>query len=310
MSSVDAPDEICWATTSEETRMPDALSTVLETTTAERLATGFVFTEGPLWHPEGFYYFVDIRRSRLYRIVPGKPAELLREQTGEGNGTTFDLQGRLVICEGGHRRVTRWSTDGRSEVLMDRHEGKRLNRPNDVVCRSDGSLWFTDPGLRVALAERELPYAGVYRVAPDGATALTADCEYPNGLAFSPDERTLYVANTRWTQYIHAFELDGTGAVVRRRIFADMSSDEIDGVPDGMKVDVEGRVYCTGPGGTWVFAPDGTRLGVIRTPEVPANLAFGGSDLRTLFLTARTSVYTLRVKVPGQPHPRYRIRSR
>jgi gluconolactonase len=193
---------------------------------------------------------------------------------------------------------------------MDRHEGKRLNRPNDVVCRSDGSLWFTDPGLRVALAERELPYAGVYRVAPDGAAALMADCEYPNGLAFSPDERTLYVANTRWTQYIHAFELDGTGAVVRRRIFADMSSDEIDGVPDGMKVDVEGRVYCTGPGGTWVFAPDGTRLGVIRTPEVPANLAFGGSDLRTLFLTARTSVYTLRVKVPGQPHPWYRIRSR
>jgi gluconolactonase len=162
----------------------------------------------------------------------------------------------------------------------------------------------------VPLAERELTYAGVYRVAPDGAQSLVADFEYPNGLAFSPDERLLYVANTRWAQYIHVLELDAGGKVVRRRIFADMSSDETDGVPDGMKVDVEGRVYCTGPGGTWVFAPDGTRLGIIRTPEVPANLAFGGPDLKTLFFTARTSVYTLRVKVPGQPQPYYRVRSR
>ena len=195
-------------------------------------------------------------------------------------------------------------------MLVDRYEGKRLNRPNDVVCKSDGSLWFTDPGLRVPLAQREVPHAGVYRIAPDGTTTLMADCEYPNGLAFSPDERTLYVANTRWAQYIHAFELDAAGTVVRRRIFADMSSDETDGVPDGMKVDVEGRIFCTGPGGTWVFAPDGTSLGIIRTPEVPANLAFGGPDLRTLFLTARTSVYSLRVKVPGQPQPWYRLRSR
>jgi gluconolactonase len=290
--------------------MTDGLSTILDTTPTERLATGFIFTEGPLWHPEGFYTFVDIRKSTLHRLTPGKPPELVRDNTGEGNGTTFDLQGRLVICEGGNRRVTRWSSVGRSEVLMDRYEGKRLNRPNDVVCKSDGSLWFTDPGLRVPLAERELSSAGIYRIAPEGTTSMVADCEYPNGLAFSPDERTLYVANTRWTQYIHAFELDASGAVVRRRIFADMSSDETDGVPDGMKVDVDGRVYCTGPGGTWVFAPDGVRLGIIRTPEVPANLAFGGPDLRTLFFTARTSVYTRRVKVPGQPHPWYRIRSR
>jgi gluconolactonase len=135
-----------------------------------------------------------------------------------------------------------------------------------------------------------------------------ADFEYPNGLAFSPDERRLYVANTRWAQYIHVLDLDPSGKMVRRRIFADMSSDETDGVPDGMKVDVDGRVYCTGPGGTWVFAPDGARLGIIRTPEVPANLAFGGADLRTLFLTARTSVYTLRVTVPGQPHPLFRAK--
>jgi len=285
--------------------MTDALSTLLETAEAQRLATGFVFTEGPLWHPDGFYYFVDVRSSVLYRVTPGRAPEVVRDKTGGGNGTTFDLQGRLVLCEGDNRRVTRTGADGRLEVLMDRFEGKRLNRPNDVVCKSDGSLWFTDPGLRVPLAERELPHAGVHRIAPDGTTALMADCEYPNGLAFSPDEGTLYVANTRWTQYIHAFELDAAGTVRRRRIFADMSSDETDGVPDGMKVDVEGRLYCTGPGGTWVFAPDGTRLGIIRTPEVPANLAFGGPDLRTLFLTARTSIYTLRTKVPGRPHPWY-----
>ena len=290
--------------------MTDALSTLLETAEAQRLATGFVFTEGPLWHPDGFYYFVDVRSSVLYRLTPGRPHEVVREKTGGGNGTTFDLQGRLVLCEGENRRVTRTAGDGRIEVLMDRFEGKRLNRPNDVVCRSDGSIYFTDPGLRVPLGERELPYAGVYRVAPDGTQSLVADFEYPNGLAFSPDERRLYVANTRWAQYIHVLELDTAGKMMRRRIFADMSSDETDGVPDGMKVDVEGRVYCTGPGGTWVFAPDGSPLGIIRTPEVPANLAFGGPDLKTLFFTARTSVYTMRVKVPGQPHPYYKTRLR
>ncbi|HKZ07430.1 MAG TPA: SMP-30/gluconolactonase/LRE family protein [Methylomirabilota bacterium] len=286
--------------------MADTLERLLDGK-PERLATGFVFTEGPLWHPDGFYYFVDVRTSRLYRIAPGRTAELLREGTGGGNGTTFDLQGRLVLCEGDNRRVTRSTAGGAMEVLVDRYEGKRLNRPNDVVCRSDGSLYFTDPGLRVPLAERELTYAGVYRVTPDGAVTLIADCEYPNGLAFAPDERTLYVANTRWTAYIHAIELDAGGGFVRRRIFADMSSDEAEGVPDGMKVDVDGRVYCTGAGGTWVFGPDGTRLGIIRTPEIPANLAFGGPDLRTLFFTARTSVYGLRVTVPGQPHPWYRV---
>jgi gluconolactonase len=285
--------------------MSDDLAAILETTAAERLATGFGFTEGPLWHPDGYCYFVDIRQSVLFRLTPGQGAEVVRKDTGEGNGTTFDLEGRLVMCEGANRRVTRTGRDGRVEVLADRFEGKRLNRPNDVVCRSDGSIYFTDPGLRVPLAQREVDHAGVYRITSQGAVSLVADCEYPNGLAFSPDERVLYVANTRWAQYIHAFELDAAGAVVRRRIFADMSSDETEGVPDGMKVDTQGRVFCTGPGGTWVFAPDGRRLGIIRTPEVPANVAFGGPDLRTLFLTARTSVYTLRVRTPGQPHPWY-----
>ena len=289
--------------------MPDGLDAVLESRDAERLATGFAFTEGPLWHPDGFYYFVDIRNNTLHRIFPGKPAELVRANTGETNGTTFDLQGRLVVCEGGHRRVTRWSADGTSEVLMDRWQGKRLNRPNDVVCKSDGSIYFTDPGYRVPFEQREMQHAAVYRVMPDGTQSMVADFEYPNGLAFSPDERRLYVANTRWAQYIHVLELDASGVMVRRRIFAEMPSDgDKNGVPDGMKVDVEGRVYCTGPDGTWVFASDGTKLGIIKTPEFAANVAFGGPDLRTLFFTANTSVYTLRAKTPGVPHPWYRVR--
>lgn len=287
----------------------EGLSPIVDQAEAERLGTGFVFTEGPLWHPDGFYYFVDVRASKFYRIRPGGPAELLRENTGEGNGTTFDPQGRLVLCEGGNRRLTRWPADGKfasSEVLIDRFEGKRLNRPNDVVCKSDGSIYFTDPGLRVPLAQREQETAAVYRVKPDGSVSKIADFEYPNGLAFSPDERTLYVANTRFAMYIHAIELDSAGNMARRRIFADMSSDEPEGVPDGMKVDVEGRVYCTGPGGTWVFAPSGDRLGIIKTPEVPANLCFGGLDMKTVFFTARTSVYSIRVKVPGLPGHPYR----
>ena len=287
--------------------MNDDLAALLATTEAERLATGFVFTEGPLWHPDGFFYFVDIRSapSRLYRIRPGEAPQIVREHTGEGNGTTFDLAGRLYLCEGGNRQVTRMDAAGRVEVVVDRFEGGRLNRPNDIACRSDDSLYFTDPGMRRPLAERELASNGVYRIAPDGSVTLIADCEYPNGLAFSPDERTLYVANTRWTAYLLAIDLNDDGTARRRRIFADMSSDEPDGVPDGMKVDQAGRVFCTGPGGTWVFTPEGERLGIIRTPEIPANLAFGGPDLCTLFFTARTSVYSLRVKTPGQPHPWY-----
>jgi gluconolactonase len=284
-----------------------ALTDILETTELQQVATGFVFTEGPLWHPDGFCYFVDVRASVLYRLVLGGKAEVVRKTQG-GNGTTFDLQGRLINCEGDGRRVTRTDLDGTVTTLIDRFEGKRLNRPNDVICASDGALWFTDPSLRVPLAERELETASIYRIAPDGTVTAVAPFEYPNGLALSPDERTLYVANTRWTKYIHAIEVDSAGAMVRRRIFADMSSDGTNGVPDGMKVDAAGRVFCTGTGGVWVFAPDGSKIGIIETPEVCANVAFGGPDLRTLLLTASTSVYTLRVKTPGVPHPWYAAR--
>jgi gluconolactonase len=282
------------------------LSDVLETTQLEKVAGGFVFTEGPLWHPDGFWYFVDIRQNLLYRMVLGQKPEIVRKTIG-GNGTTFDLQGRLVNCEGDGRMVTRLAADGSVTTLCDSVEGKKLNRPNDVICHSNGSLYFTDPGYRVPLNERELD-AAVYRIAPDGTVSLAVMVEYPNGLALSPDERTLYIANTRWTQYIHAVELDASGNMVRRRVFADMSADGTNGVPDGMKVDQAGRVFCTGTDGVWVFGPDGTKLGMIAMPEVCANVAFGGPDLRTLLLTASTSVYTLRVKTPGLPHPWYKVR--
>ena len=283
------------------------LSDILETTQLEKVAGGFVFTEGPLWHPDDFWYFVDIRQNLLYRMVLGQKPEVVRKTIG-GNGTTFDLQGRLVNCEGDGRMVTRLAADGSVATLADRFEGKKLNRPNDVICHSNGSLYFTDPGYRVPMHERELD-AAVYRIAPDGTVSLAVPVEYPNGLALSPDERTLYIANTRWCQYIHAVELDAGGAMVRQRVFADMSADGTNGVPDGMKVDQAGRVFCTGTGGVWVFGPDGAKLGIIEMPEVCANVAFGGTDLKTLFLTASTSVYTLRVKTPGQPHPFYQRRS-
>jgi len=293
------------------------LPEILETTEAERLATGFIFTEGPLWHPDGWWYFVDLRRNHLHRLKPGQAPELVRETVG-GNGTTFDLQGRLIVCEGEGRRVTRTGADGKVEGIAERYNGGRFSRPNDVVCGSDGSLYFTDPDKRLPYGSREIPGpagvdnlwdgAGVYRVMPDGAIRQFANCEYPNGLAFSPDERTLYVANTRSSKYIHAIDVDAAGNAGARRIFADMNADEGPGVPDGLKVDTAGRVYCTGPGGIWVFAPDGKRLGTIRFPEQAVNFAFGGPDLRTLFCCAHTSVYTLRVKTAGVPHPWYQLR--
>ena len=193
------------------------LPEVLETTEAERLATGFKFTEGPLWHPDGFWYFVDLRSNRLHRVTPGKPAELVVNTVG-GNGTTFDLQGRLLICEGDARRVSRLTADGKLEPVAERYNGGRFNRPNDIVCRSDGSIFFTDPEKRVPFKDREIAGppgaenlwdgAAVYRMATDGAITMVANFEYPNGLAFSPDEKTLYVANTRSSKYIHAIAVD------------------------------------------------------------------------------------------------------
>jgi gluconolactonase len=305
--------------TREQTMPANNLPDVLETAEAERLATGFIFAEGPLWHPDGYWYFVDLRRNQLLRMTPGKLPEVVRTTEG-GNGTTFDLKGRLILCEGDGRKVTRMDADGKVEPLAETYKGGRLNRPNDVVCHSNGSLYFTDPDKRRAYHEREIPGpagdddlwdgARVYRVAPDGSISVLALCEYPNGLALSVDERTMYVANTRSSKYIHAIRLDADGKAVGRSIFADMNEGSEPGIPDGLKVDSIGRVYCTGPGGIWVFAPDGKRIGIIRWPEQAVNFAFGGPDLRTMFCCAYTSVYTLRMKVPGNPHPWYKLRGR
>ena len=282
--------------------MAENLEQILETTEAERLATGFVFTEGPLWHPEGYWLFVDVRREpgAIFKLTPGGAPEIYREPSNGSNGLTFDLDGRLVMCEGDGRRMSRREHDGSIVPLAERWDGKRLNRPNDVVCHSDGSIYFTNPGGRVPPEEREIDFSGVHRIAPDGTvTAVVTDTEYPNGLAFSPDESILYVTNTRERMYIAAYDVLPDGSTTNGRVFADMSSDEPDGVPDGMKVDSAGRVYSTGPGGCWVFEPDGTQMGIIRLPEIPANCAWGGEDNRTMFFTARTSVYTLRMKTAG-----------
>ncbi|HAL46536.1 MAG: SMP-30/gluconolactonase/LRE family protein [SAR202 cluster bacterium] len=284
--------------------MVNSLSDIVEGSEPQQLATGYVFTEGPLWHPDGYWLFVDIRQSLIIRLAPGGQPAHEREDSNESNGLTFDLQGRLVMCEGGARRVTRREPDGSITVVADRYDGKRLNRPNDVIGRSDGTLYFTDPGGRLEAPEREIDCNGVYSVSPDGSVSLLIDdFELPNGLAFSPDETTLYVANTRAAMEIRAFDVAADGSVSGGRLFAEFASDEPDGVPDGMKVDVDGRVYCTGPGGHWVFDSDGAHIGTIRLPELPANCAWGGPDNKTMLFTARTSVYSLEMKTAGTRTP-------
>ena len=298
--------------------MADLLPGVVESgAEAQQLATGFGFTEGPLWHPDGHWLFVDIRASLVHRMTPDGQTSVYRDNSGGSNGLTFDLAGNLILCEGDNRQLARRNADGSYTAIATHIDGKRINRPNDVVGRSDGSLYFTDPAGRLTAEERELDFSGVHRVSLTGAhTVATRDTEYPNGIAFSPDESVLYVANTRRDdllvqkereemsvhQFIHAFDVAADGSLSNNRIFADMHSDE-DGVPDGMKVDVEGRVYCTGPGGCWVFDAAGNHLGTIVLPEIPANCAWGGDDNRTMLFTARTSVYSLRMTTPGTAIP-------
>ena len=175
----------------------NALADLLEQQAPAQWGTGYKFAEGPLWDPQGHFYFADVRDNALYKLVPGS-APVLARRTENGNGTCFDLRGRVIQCEGQRKRLTAWDpSTGEVSVFVDQAEGKRLNRPNDVICRSDGSILFTDPDKRIPVNERELE-ASVWRVAPDGGVHLVAHCEYPNGLAFSPDEQRLYVANTRF----------------------------------------------------------------------------------------------------------------
>lgn len=296
--------------------MPDNLSHLLAETDLTLLDGALARTEGPLWHPAGYLTFVDLEREQLLKWEPQSGATtVLRENTGEGNGCTLDRQGNLLMCEGAdHRCVTRMDAAGSITTIADRWDGKRFNKPNDIICRRDGVIYFTDPHLRFPEALREIPFAGIYRIAPDGPVQLATDeCEYANGLALSPDESILYVAISRAepadfdreergefcpNRRIRAFDVAPDGALSNNRVFIEMGS-AAPGVPDGMKVDTAGRVWCTGSGGVWIVEPDGALAGILPTPEVTRNICFGGNDLRTLFLTAGHSLYRIRVTTPG-----------
>ena len=264
----------------------------------EQIATGFQFTEGPVWHSDGYLLFSDIPANRIVKWTPDGKTETFREPSGNSNGLTYDRAGRLIACEHGNRRVSRTEPDGTITVLAERYNEKRLNSPNDVVVKSDGSIYFTDPPYGVSEAEREIDFQGIYRIAPDGTlTLLINDFDRPNGLAFSPDEKTLYIDDTA-RRHVRAFDVLEDGTLANGRILVDMAI-EARGSPDGMKVDTAGNLYVTGAGGTWVVSPSGEHLGTIVTAELPANCAFGDSDNKTLYITARTSVYRVRLKIEG-----------
>jgi gluconolactonase len=275
---------------------------VPEDAVVEHLASGLGFTEGPVWLGDSLL-FSDIPLNRIvrWRMLPeGPELTTFRAPSGNSNGLTLDRSGRLVACEHSARRVTRTDLDGTITVLADRYQGKRLNSPNDVVVRTDGSVYFTDPpyGLGQGEAWKEQPCNGVYRLAPDGELSrLVDDFDRPNGLAFSPDEDVLYVNDTA-RGHIRAFDVAPDGGVGNGRIHAELRGDE-PGAPDGMKVDREGNIYCTGPGGFWITDSAGKNLGRILPPELPANLAWGDADWRSLYLTSRTGLYRIRMNVPG-----------
>jgi gluconolactonase len=294
----------------------------------ERVAGGFEFTEGPVWSPDGVLLFSSPNTNSIYRLDPElERITLFRPKSGYtgvdigrylqpgSNGLTFDPAGRLVMCQHGNRRILRVNPHGDTTAIADSYEGRRLNSPNDVVCRSDGSVWFTDPPFgRPGMADdpdRELDFSGVFRVSPDGRIALIDDSlEGPNGIAFSPDERTLYVGN--WdpdAKVVVRYELPADGDVLDRSILFDMTDAPGEDAIDGLKVDVAGNLYVCGPGGIWVISPEGERIDQIELPEAPHNLAFGGEDARDLYVTALTSVYRLRTDVPGiNPHTERTIR--
>jgi sugar lactone lactonase YvrE len=279
----------------------------------ERIAGGLGFTEGPVWRGT-YLLFSDIPNKRIvrWRRLPEGP-ELTTYATGTSNGLTLDRQGRVLAAGHDGRCVTRVADDGTRTVLAERFEGKRLNSPNDIVVKSDSSIYFTDPPYAIQpstpgmprppawwtapIPGKELPYNGVYRLNPDGTLRLLVDdFALPNGLAFSPDESALYVADSAHG-HIRAFDVRPDGTLTNGRIPFEMPSND-PGVADGFKVDLQGNVFSTGPGGVWVYRPNGERLGRIVLPELPANLSWG-EDGSVLFLTARTSVYRLPTKTRG-----------
>ncbi len=271
----------------------------------ERVATGFRFTEGPIWCAEKrLLLFSDIPANRILKLTLDHQVSIFRQPSGNSNGLTRDKQGRLIACEHSNRRLTRTEKDGSITVLADTFKGKKLNSPNDVIVGRDGAIYFTDPSYGIKPNQQEQPIQGVYRLSPEGnkLTIVADDFERPNGLAFSPDEKRLYVDDSSHRRHIRVFDVLADGSLSRGRIFYDMNIEE-PGSPDGIKVDLEGHIYCTGPGGVWVFDTKGNHLGTIVTQEKPVNCAWGDDDWQSLYITARTSVYRIRVNIPGNKVP-------
>jgi gluconolactonase len=272
----------------------------------EKLGTGFLFTEGPVWHPTGqFLLFSDMPGDHLRRWSAGDGITTFRKPCHMSSGLTYDPQGQLLTCEHATSRVSRTEANGRIVPLATHYRGKQLNSPNDIVCRSDGSIYFTDPPYgrtKFYGVERpqELTFQGVYRVGPDPGNPelLIDDFDRPNGLCFSLDERRLFINDTV-RQHIRVFDVTPTGALIKGRVWAETKGDK-PGSPDGMKLDSAGNIYCCGPGGIHVFDGDGNLREVVETPEYTANFAWGDGDYRSLFITASTSLYRLRRDIPGR----------
>jgi gluconolactonase len=261
--------------------------------------------EGPVWfHDAGYLLLSDIGKKQRMKWSPQEGMKIDLTNSNSANGMTRDLQGRLVICEHMTQRVVRRELDGTVTVLADKYKGKRLSRPNDVVVKSDGAIYFTDPDKPI-FTKVEQDFAAVYRLSPDGKTLdlLCSDLVAPNGLCFSPGETTLYINDTH-AAAIYAYDVEDNGLIGARRTFA-ILKDERSGLVDGMKVDLEGNLYCTGPGGVWIMAPDGRHLGTIALGEGrrATNLAWGDQDWRTLYITTTRELCSIRMKVRGTPVP-------
>lgn len=290
--------------------LPDGIKAIASNNAkVEKLSDGFNFIEGPIWNPDGFLLFSDIPADTIYKLTSDNQVSVFRQPAGHSNGNTLDRQGRLITAQH-DRRVTRTEKDGTVVTLADRYNGKRLNSPNDVVVKSDGSIYFTDPPYAISPEQEELGFYGVYRLAPDGKlTLLTKEMIRPNGLAFSPDEKNLYVTDSEKGE-IRVFQVKPDGTLTNGQIFAELKEPPDTGVPDGIKVDVQGNIYCSGPEGIWIFSPAGNLLGKITVPEVVTNLAWGDKDYKTLYVTASTSIYRIRLNIAGvQPGGPQALRS-
>lgn len=263
------------------------------TSPLESIAEGFKFTEGPVWHKDGYLLFSDIPANHIYRSDGISTKEVWREDSGQSNGLAFDREGRLIACEHGNRRVSRTEADGTITAIADRHDGKALNSPNDCAVRSDGMVFFTDPSYGVGNREKELAFCGVYRVMPGSEPVLLVDdFKMPNGLAFSPDESTLYVGDAAGGQ-IRVFDVEPDGTLKNGKVFVEVQG------PDGMKVDVNGNLVTTSVNGMVVYDPTGKQIAILEMDIKPTNCAFGGEDNQTLFITARPNLFKVRVSVPG-----------